>query len=490
MIKIQEIIINDDPGFFCDKNFTWQKIGAFSVIAGINGSGKTKLLEYVANSDDFNKTHVIRYIDVYYKPPLEKHANELARVYNYSLHIEDGKYYSIDKDGQRKDWTADKSQFKGQNVLKNLDYAIIDSLITERINFQNNTKAIRDELNRIEKFQETGNIQNLLPAQINNDQPWDRIDRILNAFGLLIRIDRMNLNACLKFFRRSKANPNEIANEIALEMKELSSGEKVAFALALWTWGNSKGKKTDLLLVDEFDAHLNPSIAEKFITIVKEYFVDLDVQVIMTTHHPSTVAYANNAGASIIWMEDGIIDSEMSYENIIRVLSNGLIDINYLIEETQLLIENRQKYVIYTEGKTDKKHIESAIKALSREKDFEDHYIFGCTGADTVPFFIGQQTGQSKRIVLLDSDDKGKKVYQRIMGNPDLKKKIDEDKLGVVFVSSEDGKVIEDLYDSTLRTNKSKEKFASHMALASNQTATNFANFTALLDRLLSCGVN
>ena len=307
---------------------------------------------------------------------------------------------------------------KLNRVIESLDYLIIDNIIQERNEFQHDVQEFIEGLEKIGVYEDSDNINDLLPENIEQDKPWDRIDRILKDFGLSIRVDRVNLNAGLGFRRLIPANKPAKSSEATLEMKDLSSGEKVIFALALWTWGNSKGQKTDVLIVDEFDAHLNPSIAEKFISTIKKYFVDLGVQVIMTTHNPSTVAFAKNAKADIIWMEDGIINPEMTYESIIRELSNGLIDINHLTEETQLLIEYRERCIIYTEGKTDRRHIKSAIVALDRQNDFENHYVFGCTGADTIPFFISLYTGQGRRIALLDSDTKGKEVRDKMMGNP------------------------------------------------------------------------
>ena len=319
MVKISEITITGDAGFFSKKNFAWSGITGFSVITGINGSGKTKLLEHISNSDHYNRSHLIRYIDVDYRPPLQKHANEIAGQYNFGMRNENGKYYSIDKQDKANDWTSSISTFKANNVLKMLDYPIIDNIIKERKKFQNDAK-FDEERERIKKHQKSFNINDLLPSDRNDDEPWDRIDRILKDFGLSIRVDRMNLIAGLTFRRLNTID----SSEVDIEMKDLSSGEKVAFALALWTWGNSSGQKTDVLLVDEFDAHLNPSIAQKFIHIIKEYFVDLGVQVIMTTHNPSTVVYAKNADADIIWMSDGAIDADMSEDDIIRELSNGL----------------------------------------------------------------------------------------------------------------------------------------------------------------------
>lgn len=482
MVKISTIEINNEKGFFAEKQFVWSDIGLFSIITGINGSGKTQLLKYIANSDDLNRNCLIRYIDVNYRPPLEKHANEIENRFNHSLSTEEERYYATDKTGQRNDWTDSKVNFKNNSTIANLDWAIIDSLIKVRKKFNNNNTFIRNELLKIDNYEKTYHIPDLLPIDKNDDEPWDRIDRILNAFGLFIRLDRKNLNAGLGFLRR----PQLKKIETSLEMSNLSSGEMQAFALALWTWGNSKGQKTDVLVIDEFDAHLNPSLAENFMNVIKEYFIDLGVQVIMTTHQPSTVAFAKKIKAEIIWMDDGIINREMAYENIIRILSNGLIDINYLLEDMDLLLINRHKIVIFTEGKTDKLHLKNAIKALGKQSDFENYFILGCSGADTVPFFMSLQTGQSKRIALLDHDDKGKQVYKKILENPELRSKIENKSSAVFFVSEQDNKVIEDLYEDEHRTIQNKEKFALHMSKQTDRSY--FINFIPLLDQLLSLG--
>ena len=477
MEKISEIKIDTNEGFFSDKQFEWSKINNFSVITGINGSGKTKLLEYIDKSDEYIKSHLIRYIDVDYRPPSEKHANEIEKGYQFSVENTEGKYLSINKlDNTTQDWTNNKSSFKGNNVLKSLDYSIIDSIIRAYKKFKNDDTVYDAERDRIKKYKETFDISDLLPANRKDDQPWDRIDRILRDFGLSIRIDRANLNAGLEFLR---FNPIS-SSETTLEMKHLSSGEKVAFALALWTWGNSKGQRTDILLVDEFDAHLNPSIAEKFIAVIKEYFVDLGVQVIMTTHNPSTVAHANSAGADIIWMEDGLIDGNIEYEDIIRTLSNGLLDINQLAHDAQLLVNNNKKVVVFTEGKNDQKYIDMAIRVLQKEEDFKDIYIFGCTSATTIPTFVRMPFGHQISVALFDTDSKGKECADLITADQDLTA------VNVMYISSEDDKEIEDLFDSKLRAGRNKRTFAKFMEQPRNQTQQNLAGFRSLLDDIFN----
>jgi ABC-type uncharacterized transport system ATPase component len=477
MAKISEIKIDASEGFFSDKQFEWLEINNFSVITGINGSGKTKLLEYIDSSNEYKKNHVIRYIDVDYRPPSQKHANEIAGQYRFSMQNIDGKYEGIDKrNNKTQDWTNNKETFKDNNVLKSLDYSIIDSIIQERKKFQNNDQESQEELTKRRAYKLTYNINDLLPEDIKQDKSWDRIDRILKEFGLSIRVDRANLNAGLEFLRFNSIS----SSEITLEMKDLSSGEKVAFALALWTWGNSKGQKTDVLIVDEFDAHLNPSIAEKFIYIIKEYFVDLGVQVIMTTHKPSTVAFADGAGADIKWMEDGVIDGDIMYDDIIKTLSNGLLDINQLAQDAQLLVNNKKKVVVFTEGKNDKKYIDMAIRLLQRENDFEDIYIFGCTSATTIPAFVRIPFGHQTSVALFDTDVKGKQCAERIRVDQELKGII------VIPISSEDDKEIENLFDSSLRGNRNKRTFAKFMERPENQTHENFAGFSSLLDTIFN----
>ena len=479
MTHISKIEIRETSGFFKDKPFDWPTVGAFSIITGTNGSGKTRLLEYLAESEAYNTSHLIRYINVDYRPPVQKHANEIENGYSSSVLIQDGKYFNVDKTGNSTEWTTGIRNFQANSIPAKLDFAIIDNIIKERSTFQNDT-AFKEELSRIEGYKKNFDIRVLLPADKSLDRPWDRIDRILGDFGLSIRVDRMNLNAGLRFQRVDRSNNSEAL----LEMRDLSSGEKVAFSLALWTWGNSKGQRTDVLLVDEFDAHLNPSITEKYIGVIEEYFVEMGVQVIMTTHNPSTVVYGENAGADIIWMADGIINPIMPHTEIVQQLSNGLLDINRLALDAQWLVSNKKNTIVFTEGKNDCMYIDIAIRVLKRQKDFESIHIFPCTSATTIPAFLRIPFGHSKSIALFDTDAKGQEVAAYVKNMGDLKDKLDSEKLKIIHVSTEDDKEIEDLFDPTLRGNRGKYAFAKFMERSENQTKENFAGFTALLDEI------
>ena len=476
MTKIASITITEQEGFFSKKDFKWSDISDFSVIAGVNGSGKTKLLDWISKNRIFNQKHLIRYVDINYKPPLEKHANVIESQYHYKHFEENGKYYAIEKTGAKHDWDSDKNNFINNDVIRKIDYAILDQIIRERKKFNNNISEIKSELSKREKYAQTNNIHDLLPSDVRNDKPWDRVDRILKDFGLFIRLNRENLNGELGFIRTDSGT--------SLEMKDLSSGEAIAFATALWTWGNSSGQKTDLLLIDEFDAHLNPSIAEQFISVIKKYFVELGVQVIMTTHNPSTIVYAKKFNAKTIWMTAGTININMEYDDIVRELSNGLIDVHDLEENLQLLITNTHKKVLYTEGKTDAKHIKSAIKALNMEKQFENIFIFGCTGVKHIPIFMKMPTDQEWQLALFDSDKAGREIFKKVKQDESFQKKLKAKKLKLLFISCRRDKEIEDLFEDRIRANKGKSALANFMSEDINQTEENFKNFKPILNKI------
>ena len=498
IIPIKAIEIKEDTGFFSNKNFVLNDITNFSVIAGINGSGKTKLLEYI--SKNYNQNTILRYIKVGYQLQGDLSVNEINQKTHYkSFNINktnaDGNIVFVDKNNDES--FLHKSNISGM-IIENLDYSIMLNIIEKRKTWNSTTLAeciyseriLLDKLKTTESYQDI--MKKLLPEEPKNDEPWERIDRIFQDCNLQIRIDRANLNACVEFIK--------YPDDKLLKISDLSSGEKVAFTLALWTWGSTTGQKTEVLLIDEFDAHLNPSIAEKFIEIIQKYFVDYGVQVFMTTHNPSTIVYAKQKGAQILWMEDGKINKTKEYPEIVNDLSNGLIDILDLEKEVQLIIQSNKTRVVYTEGKTDKTHIENAIEKLDMTDEFKGIYIFGSTGASTVKTFIKNlmitiPTNQDIKIALYDTDKEGKKQAKSLQDEL-LNAKI-------CFVSKEDNKEIEDLFDEKLLkeqiaslfkkdlskkdlTKEEKKTLKNFMAENKELTEDNYAGFKPLLEKILT----
>ncbi len=495
--KISEIKITEEKGFFANKNFQWHNISNFSVIAGVNGSGKTKLLQYINNKfklthENLPQTFIMRYIGVGYMPQslLSINGGMPSISHQFFINNKDNTLKILNIDGdtistERSDLVP--SIFNKMNLppqaslIDNLDRSLVHSIINERRKFILMIKEYKEELDKLENLETTTYkeaISKLLPEDPKNDKPWDKIDRIFSDFDLPIRIDRTNLNNEITFIRYPY-------HQQRLKISDLSTGEQVAFSLALWTWGNTIGQTTEVLLIDEFDAHLNPTIAKKFIDIIKKYFIDNAVQVFMTTHNPSTIIYAKKNEANIIWMQDGIIDKEKEYQEIIHDLSNGLIDVlDDFYKEIQLIIKDGKKCVVYTEGKTDKQYIEDAIQKLGRSDEFKDIYIFGSTGALSIKTFIktcimNLPTDNQIKIALFDNDKAGQDAKNEIFKDEELKRKLKKGNIKTLLVSEQENATIESLFPAELLEEKKQSYFQRKIEVLSKKEQNDFKSYLA-----------
>jgi ABC-type molybdenum transport system ATPase subunit/photorepair protein PhrA len=74
-------------------------------------------------------------------------------------------------------------------------------------------------------------------------------------------------------------------------LNELSDGEKALISLTFAVVASAQ-KKPKILLLDEYDATLNPSLIESFFIILQDFFVDKGIQVIIITHSSATLSQA------------------------------------------------------------------------------------------------------------------------------------------------------------------------------------------------------
>lgn len=122
----------------------------------------------------------------------------------------------------------------------------------------------------------------------------------------------------------------------------LSSGEKTIMSLIFVLYHASNyGKFPEVILFDEPDAHLHPSLTDLFLSVIQEVLVkEHNVKVILTTHSPSTVALAP---------EDSVyrMDRTLGYpvkeskSKALQSLTNGVpyLSINYE-DRRQIFVES------------------------------------------------------------------------------------------------------------------------------------------------------
>ena len=123
--------------------------------------------------------------------------------------------------------------------------------------------------------------------------PWDFVNQILEECHLDFRVDSPPLHETTSY----EPQLHKLSIPVAMRFQDLSSGEKVlmSFALCLYNSQDSRQSKVfpKLLLLDEVDAPLHPSMTKSLLDTIQNVLVrDKNVAVILTTHSPTTVALA------------------------------------------------------------------------------------------------------------------------------------------------------------------------------------------------------
>ncbi len=133
-----------------------------------------------------------------------------------------------------------------------------------------------------------------------------------------------------------------------IDFADLSSGERVLLSLAFYLF-SSREKNTfpKLLLLDEPDAHLHPSMSKQFLDVIKNILVDkYGVQVIMTTHSPSTVILAPDDAIYEMAFDKPRIRKSSSKSHLISLLTSGLVLVNEGAK--YLLVEDEADKIFYS----------------------------------------------------------------------------------------------------------------------------------------------
>lgn len=174
-------------------------------------------------------------------------------------------------------------------------------------------------------------------------------------------------------------------------LNDLSDGEKAIISLCFTSLKKIDTDNKKILLLDEFDAALNPSLIESLFIVIKKYFIDKDIAVIMTTHSPATISLApdyatyyevfkKNNSSSRIFKIDRDAYSELQKVN--KQFYDKINDQAGRIKELEASIESTEEVLIITEGKTDWKYILRALDYFHGKSEFlnirpEYFYRFG-----------------------------------------------------------------------------------------------------------------
>lgn len=378
----------------------------FCVLTGKNGSGKTHLLEAMSLKEK-SQVHIngrltqnVRYIGF---NGLNPNIQETCDPNSISQHVKNvwNQYNSGKQQVQRRNLPCDldhvlsyvqdnnmkrfirkalqdcgKSDcelteddladsfdisFMGQNDFFTAQFALI---------FKNYHR--RQEENSInEYYQSKGKSVSkpvLTELEFKNkygEPPWEFINKLLQETNIPYEVnnpegDRLESNFVFKL--KDRIDGFEISSA------DLSTGEKVlmSLALAIYNTGGDIGKP-DVLLIDEPDAGLHPSMSKMMVKVLKENIVAQNhIPTIISTHSPTTVI--SSEGVSIYQLIRGNnVPSKIPVQKAVDILSS---DIPFL----RISTERRRQ--VFVESKYDVTYYELLMNIYGRLQTFPAEPIF------------------------------------------------------------------------------------------------------------------
>jgi len=161
------------------------------------------------------------------------------------------------------------------------------------------------------------------------EAPWDVLNAIFTAASLPFKVISPQLVGRHSLFELNSYELRLVDTDEGriIPLNMLSSGERVIMSTALWRFGVTEvGRHYKLLLLDEPDAHLHPSMTRRFLDVIQRIFVEEHgVQVIMTTHSPSTVALVPESSLFEMRRVQPRIQPAISREAMIADLTDGFV---------------------------------------------------------------------------------------------------------------------------------------------------------------------
>lgn len=379
----------------------------FTILIGINGSGKSQLLDAIykgIRDPDWGSTYGKISIKPYINNPIQNTIKLNVDWWLNSTNKQQNKNQtSIINHGLSIIQSKHQQQYENYlNNVHNLDLSqniesAINSLHSRNQPLQN---AIIPLLNLYKKdrikltFQEFKNhISNIIPKDSNElvqqeilyynfenyrynkinyhaqkkesvftehygDVPWDIFNSLLESLNLPYKVSIPSDDLMTPYYF-------ELIHKYSgknIDSTELSSGEKVLIQILYWIFNSRTAKGfPELILLDEPDAYLHPSMVRFLINTLNDNLVNkYNCKIILTTHSPTTVAIAP---------ENSIyeIDNSQSDKTKIRKLSQDYAIKKLTSDIPTLHIREENRKIVFVESTNDVKFYEKFYALLKNE---------------------------------------------------------------------------------------------------------------------------
>lgn len=382
------------------------ELPSFVVLTGKNGSGKTHLLEVISQKAysqvnyEGNLISNIKYIAFNGLNPVIKEQGNSSEITTFVKDVwsklqENLKKYpeNIQKNAIIQDTILNNHKVPERykefihKVIK-LKGVTIDKLTEDDLNEYCDVSYMNDDFftaqfalifmnyhrlwieNKFEEFLKSTSENNKEPLTGKEfydrygTPPWEFVNTILSKLEIPYQVNKPeshNLKVPYNFSLKNN-------DGIEIHFPDLSTGEKVLMSLALAIYNtHGNAKKPDLLLIDEPDAPLHPSMSVKLIEILRDEIVqNANIPVIITTHSPTTVIAAS--GIPIYLMKRGT--------NVpIKAITS------FAIEELSskipfLRISNDKRRQVFVESKYDVRYYEQLVNIISKKEVISSEPIF------------------------------------------------------------------------------------------------------------------
>ena len=302
---------------------------------------------------------------------IKAHGNSIYQ--NTVRHIGDEHYKKIGprllQQSPEHFWSTNESKFFGNDLFV---WGEVDPFQQAFGRVFTNYRELIQLNDRLEKYPPPGEpeVRYLNEDEFNvryGQPPWEFVNRILETCNLDFRVDFPPMHETASY----EPKLTKISADVEMQFQDLSSGEKVlmSFALCLYNAEESRQEKVfpKLLLLDEVDAPLHPSMAQSLLDTIQTVLVEeKNVSVIITTHSPSTVALApadslfemNPVGPSI---------RKIDQSSAISLLTSG-------VPTLSISFDGRRQ--VFVESKVDARIYDKLYQAYKSEIRSERSLVF------------------------------------------------------------------------------------------------------------------
>ncbi len=428
-MKSLSINLNQDYKSF-KSAFAVELKGNLIILSGVNGSGKSQLIDIIAQRESYgNKkaisatvkldTHQISRNDVLRRTfkendnvpelthagteTITSHKNNAWNAYSsYLLNYNDehlwdykesserAKQILVDKYGEQKFSNKQITQTEFKYTLQSDFVWKSDDVFTNFIGelFFNYALDVYDGK---AKSGETGTKFN--PSTLP-EPPWKQLNDLFLELEFEYRfkddyfVKNLQINEQPLLFQIK--NDGTIDENEPRKLADLSDGEKAIISLSFASLSGVEYENKKILLLDEFDANFNPSLTEIFYKIIDQYFVSKGILVVIATHSPTTISLApdiasfyevfkcNSASSERILpvQKYDYTELEIANKTFYAKIADQVGRIAELEKqkeelEKKIIERNKQaKPIIYVEGEIDEAYLNKTLEVFGKKETF------------------------------------------------------------------------------------------------------------------------